>query len=245
MTGIGSRNKVVSKARFFRPGDSVEQFRARFDHEGKIYASLKAVPAWNSWATPLQFFATACVLGALLVAVAFVVSREATRAKAGQVSAVEGYEPGEGFFSKWINGAPRGAKRAWYQRVTADAEGKDDAAKADQLLAEALRFCVVVSAIGAAVIIVAIPVYVSGLAAAGGAAAASAKVYSSGAAIIRFALLAVGILLLTVMAYSRAHTIHESNTWLMWAVVGAFVLIFAGELIGRELFYDAMIRVGI
>lgn len=36
----------------------------------QIYASLTNVPAWNTWATPLQFFTTTLLLGSLAVATA-------------------------------------------------------------------------------------------------------------------------------------------------------------------------------
>lgn len=39
-----------------------------------VYYSLAAVPAWNTWATPVQFFTTTVLLGSLAVGAAFMVT---------------------------------------------------------------------------------------------------------------------------------------------------------------------------
>ncbi len=48
----------------------------------EVYASLPTVPAWHSPATPISFFATAFLLGALAVGAAFVIAAAFQRRKA-------------------------------------------------------------------------------------------------------------------------------------------------------------------
>lgn len=50
--------------------------------EAMVYYSLQSQPAWNSWATPVSFFVTAFLLGALAVAAALVANYAYLKGKA-------------------------------------------------------------------------------------------------------------------------------------------------------------------
>lgn len=212
----------------------------------KIYLTLRAVPAWNSWGTPVQFAGTTILLGGLLVAAALLLVRSITVKEEGQGSAVEGYEPGKGLFAEMLIGAPSNAtSRKWYQRVTDGVESEEDQAKVDQLVASAVRCCILITVIGAVILLVALPFFLATLASKGGPAAVSAAVYSHGSGAIRLILLAVGAVLLAVVGYSRAVRVAQRDAFLNLSVFLAFVMIFTGEILGRFLFYEMMARVGI
>ncbi len=210
-----------------------------------IYGTLKAVPAWNSWFTPLQFAATTLILGSLLVAVSFLILRaELGKTATGNTSVIDGYQAPEGFFRKWVTGAPAGGNRKWYQRVV-DSDDTVDEAEVNSMINTATRWCIVISVIGIAAIMIAAPIYVSGLVTKGGVALASAEVYSSGIATVRYLLLGIGTVVLVGIGYREAGKIKQNAAALLWGVGGAFVIIFIAELLGRSLFYDAMMRVGV
>lgn len=199
----------------------------------RIYSSLVAVPAWHSWAIPLQFFATAVLLGSLAVGTAFVVidSWRKSHAPAEVApSRVDSEPASEG-----------GVAVATATRVEAQVDVDEDA----RLLGWSIRGIVIAATLAAAVILVAMPVYVSGLAAEGGVAAHSVEVYSGAFAVVRFALLALGAGLMGLFAYFLSATNQANRMTLTIVVVLAFLVCFIGELMGRSLFYEAMIRVGI
>ena len=203
----------------------------------RIYSSLVTVPAWNSWAIPLQFFATAVLLGSLLVGTAFVVvdSWRKSRAPAAAAATTVDAEPAAG----------GGVGLATATRVEATVEAPVDVDEEAQLLGWAIRGIVVTAMLAAAVILVAMPVYISGLAAQGGVALQSAEVYSGAFAVVRFALLALGAGLMGLFAYFLSGTKQSNPATLTTVVAVAFLVCFIGELMGRSLFYEAMIRGGI
>jgi anaerobic dimethyl sulfoxide reductase subunit C (anchor subunit) len=51
-----------------------------------VYAGLRTVPAWHTWATPVSFFATAFLLGALAVGTAFVGEAAVRRRRAADAA---------------------------------------------------------------------------------------------------------------------------------------------------------------
>lgn len=61
---------------------------------------------------------------------------------------------------------------------------------------------------------------------------------------IRGALLIVGAVLLGVFLYSRA-TLAAKASSLFWTVVAALVLVGVAEFLGRIMFYDSLVRVGV
>ena len=198
-----------------------------------IYYSLVTVPAWNSWATWVQFFGTALLLGALAVGTAFVLvmGRRQKRVVGSQGVAV-----GEG-------GSYGQRLRAFF----ADREVDDPqtAGQVAELLVGSVRGCVVGAVLVAGVLLVSMPVYVSGLAGLGEVGLVSAAHYGAGFAVMRFGLLVLGAFLLGVMAFYYAGFGTKKLPVLGFLMVSSFVLVFIGELMGRALFYEVMVRVGV
>jgi anaerobic dimethyl sulfoxide reductase subunit C (anchor subunit) len=88
-----------------------------------------------------------------------------------------------------------------------------------------------------------IPLHISALSAAGGAAGRSALVFSGVWFIARLVLVFLGAGLLAVFLYRYATPTAQVRTLAIIAT-SAFVLVLAGELIGRSLFYESMVRIG-
>lgn len=170
-----------------------------------IYYSLKAVPAWHTWMTPVQFFATTVLLGALAMGAAFVTTTMV--------------------------------------RVKRD---KPQSERVTELMANALRGIAVVAAVAAGTILIALPVHVSGLSAAGRVGIKSAAVFSGVWFVIRLVLLVVGACLLGILVfrYASSTLAKRDPRPLATAATIAFVLVLAGELLGRAQFYESMFRVG-
>lgn len=97
----------------------------------------------------------------------------------------------------------------------------------------------------AGVLLVSMPVYVSGLAGLGEVGLVSAAHYGAGFAVMRFGLLVLGAFLLGVMAFYYAGFGTKKLPVLGFLMVSSFVLVFIGELMGRALFYEVMVRVGV
>ncbi|NLH69600.1 MAG: dimethyl sulfoxide reductase anchor subunit [Brooklawnia sp.] len=197
-----------------------------------IYYSLVTVPAWSSWATWVQFFGTALLLGALAVGTAFVlvIARRQNRPASSQVEATN-----EGSYGQRL-------KDFFADRQVDDPQ---TGAQVAELMVGSVRACVVGAVLVAGALLVAMPVYVSGLAGSGEVGLLSVAHYGTGFAVVRFGLLALGALLLGVMAFYFAGFGTKKLRVLGFLMVGSFVLVFIGELMGRSLFYEAMVRVGV
>lgn len=113
------------------------------------------------------------------------------------------------------------------------------------LVAGATRWLLVTALVAAGVIFVATPLYVSGLAAVGGTAVKSAQVYTGATAILRFSLLGLGAGLMGALAITLASPKRATTFRLAVIVLLGFLLTLVAELMGRGLFYEAMMRVGI
>jgi anaerobic dimethyl sulfoxide reductase subunit C len=88
-----------------------------------------------------------------------------------------------------------------------------------------------------------IPLHISNLSAAGGVAAQSAAVFSGAWFISRLVLVFLGAGLLAVLLFRYAT--ERANPRTLAVLAGtAFALVLVGELIGRSLFYESMIRIG-
>lgn len=88
-----------------------------------------------------------------------------------------------------------------------------------------------------------IPLHISNLASIGGAAATSAEVFGGAWFVARLVLVFLGAGLLTVFLIRRARPTAKART-LAILTTTAFVLVLAGEFIGRSQFYDSMTRIG-
>jgi len=168
---------------------------------------LPTVPAWDSWATPVRFFATTFLLGSLAVGAALVVTADVRRRR-GAVA--------------------------------------DEAS--DKVIMSSLRGIAIGAIAMLGIEFVVLPLYLGQLATDGSAAttaSAGALVTTYGTyAVAQLVLVFLGVALLGVFL-SRLAKRFSTARMLAMAPVAAFVLVFAGEIIGRMLFYASYARVGL
>ncbi len=199
-----------------------------------VYASLHTVPAWNSWFTIVQFFATTIILGSLAVGTAFVVVTHLRQRQLAAGATVE-------------DAAVPDTELTLVQRLFRDRLAPVDAptrAEVDRLLAVSIRGIVIACLVAAGVLLVALPIYLSGIAATGGGIAAhSAHVYSGAVLATRLVLLVSVMGLLGVFVYILAG--RRTVRPLAMVMSAVLVLAFVGEFLGRSLFYESMMRVGV
>jgi anaerobic dimethyl sulfoxide reductase subunit C (anchor subunit) len=194
-----------------------------------IYYSLITVPAWHSWFTFVQFFATAALLGSLAMAVAFLAFTTWGR-RAG--TRTQPPESTSSRLSFWLQGRGR--------------MSTEEAADVERFVPICIRGMVVTAMLAALVLLVATPIYISSLASQGGPALESAQVFRGSLFTSRLVLLVVGTMLLGLFTYRFADPVRPKGIGrLLILVAVAFVLTFIGELLGRAVFYQAMIRVGV
>ena len=115
----------------------------------------------------------------------------------------------------------------------------------EALLAVSVRGIVVTAFVASAALLVAIPLYLSGLTAIGGVALQSVEVYSGALFVARLGLLALGAGLLAVFTYFIAAKPRENLGRLVVVLTTSLVLVFIAEVLGRALFYESMFRVGV
>ena len=188
-----------------------------------VYYSLVTVPAWNTWATPAQFFTTTFLLGALAVGAAL------TGALMFRIRKAE-----------WAKRAPEGRLRL------GDAPGVEHAVvdpHTRSLLTSSLKGIGIAAIIFLGVEVLIITLHLSHLANAGDVALSSAAVFSGGWFVARLALVFIGAGLLSVFLVRYASSAAGARQLAIIAT-SAFVLVLAGEFIGRSLFYDSMMRIG-
>jgi len=174
-----------------------------------IYTTLEAVPAWSTWVTPVQFFTTTILLGALAV------------------------------------GADLMGTIMWRQRRKDDVDGMSEAEALDlQIISTALRGIAVVAILMLGVVFVVTPLHLTALSQGGAAAVASAQVFSGGWFITRLLLVFLGAGLLGLFVFRFARESQSNPRPLAVVATMAFGLVFVGEFMGRSLFYDQMIRIG-
>lgn len=204
-----------------------------------IYYSLPTVPAWNSWATWVQFFGTTIVLGALTVGMAFVLASSRRQARIDRIGT-----------DVQVAAADDPLPASYKQRFQAflnDRQPMDAATRAEveDLLRISIRGIVLAAMVAAGVLLIAMPVYVAGLPAAGEAGMASAAHFGGGFAMTRYLMLAAGALLLGVMMFYLAGFGTKRLPALSYVAVAAFFLVLIGEFMGRAMFYESMVAVGI
>lgn len=177
-----------------------------------IYYTLSTVPAWHTWATPVQFFTTTFLLGTVAVGAALTGAVMWRQHRPGTADAV-------------------------------DAAGAGAKVPTGDLLAGCLKGIGVAAVALLGVEFLIIPLSIATLTATGGAAAESAAVFTGAWFIARLVLVFAGAGLLAAFLFRYASTRANPST-LAILTTTAFVLVLAGELIGRSLFYDSMIRIG-
>lgn len=209
--------------------------------QAQIYYSLVTVPAWNTWATWVQFFGTTALLGSLAVGTAFVLVIARRQARLGKMS------PAEVAALDSASAEPAGSYVQRFKDFLADRRLADAATRTqvEQLLTQSVRGTLVLAVAAAGVLLVTMPLYVSGLAGLGANGMASAAHYATGFALVRFGLLAAGAFLLGLVAFYYAGFGVKKLRTLGFLMVSSFILVLIGEFMGRALFYEVMNRVGV
>jgi anaerobic dimethyl sulfoxide reductase subunit C (anchor subunit) len=168
---------------------------------------LPSVPAWDSVNTPISFFVTTFLLGALAMGAAFVAN-------------------------------------FWYVKR----KGMDPKNVQYSMLATSLKYIALLAIVLMGIQFVVIPLYFASLAAANNSAAtASVNIVFGEHGVVfalRLVLLFLGAGLLSAFVYQMADS--ESKL----RVVGnmaylAFALVLVSEILGRFLFYESMVRIGL
>lgn len=171
-----------------------------------IYYTLVTVPAWNTLATPAQFFTTTFLLGCLAV------------------------------------GAALMSTIMWrIRKENSEAKVLDTNTRA--LMTTILKGVGIASVVLLSAQFIIIALHLSNLAGGGAVAAQSAAVFTGGWFLARLLLVFLGAGLLALFVYRYASTGAPARHLAIFAT-SAFVLVLAGELIGRSQFYDSMFRIG-
>ena len=182
-----------------------------------IYYSLKAVPSWNTWFTPVQFGLTTVLLGSLAVGAAMLTAimfRRHTLERGGKI------------FGAKTDG-----------NVT---EGED----ITELLSISLKGIALTAIITGGLLLVLLPLHLSQLAAMGPAGVVPLQAYSGAGLAIRLALIVIGTALLGVFTYLLADRGRNPRPLAVVATL-AFALVLVAEFMGRTQFYESMMRIGI
>lgn len=201
---------------------------------GKIYMSVAAAPAWNSWIIMIQFFGTALLLGSLAVgaAIATHVGIRAQRSVAPVVA--EESAAGRG-------GVVTKLRRSVDTMTRRRLDDKDFS-----LTASIERSLAVGAIVVALLMLLSYVFYFLELSGGGPAAQSSAATFLSGWFFIRLVVLIGAVALLALFAH-RVTEPEELATPIKLAVLLhlALVLAFVGEIIGRGFHYEALIKLGI
>lgn len=130
---------------------------------------------------------------------------------------------------------------AWRRR-----RGAQASAGAREIIGASLKGIAVVSLVAAGATLIRLPLYLKDLALQGGAALESAATMDGPLLGVRLALLVVGVGLMAMFIFHFARTddATRSDTLLLTLTWLALALALASELIGRSMFYEAMVRVG-
>ena len=197
-----------------------------------VYASLPTVPAWNTWATPAQFFLTTFLLGALAVGAAFMgVIMWRRQGLARRFAWVERLAP-----VRWLLSLRRP------EEPTPEAAAAGDAGRRE-LVEASLRWVATASILLLGVQLVVIVLQQRDLAADVGMPSASVAAYGTAWFLARLVMLVLGAGLLGFTLY-RLVVSHRSALTVATVATAAFATVLASEIIGRSLFYDSMVRIG-
>lgn len=214
--------------------------------QSMIYYSLVTVPAWNSWATPLRFFATTVLLGSLAVgvALAWTLGRSELREFQPDESPPARSTPdGPSDESEPAGGGRVAAAVATLTRPVSltDTERR----QATELVRRSLRVISVVTMTTALALVISLPLYLAGLSANGqSAAATSAGTFDGLFYAMRLVLLGVGAVVLALVTFRLAGDRRSTTQALTALVFVALVVTFVSEIMGRSIFYDSMTRIG-
>lgn len=232
-----------------------------------IYASLPTVPAWNTWVVPVQFFATALMLGAALIAAANLItstirSNNTTRTHTTTGATTTGATAAADGESVVVNAD--GSTRATGTKSTEAGssaggsvltklrikETKDEinAPMRDEewtMTRKIVQAMAILAAVAGVVIMISYIFHMQDLATGNPVAQQSATVFAGGFFTTRLVLLGVGSVLLGFLVYRAAGSAVRDNPQpLMWITIISFLILLASELMGRSLHYDSMLRIG-
>lgn len=197
-----------------------------------IYASLPTVPVWNSWFTIVQFFATSILLGSMAIGVAIVGVTALRQRRLARHGEPDADAAGDGGFLGAAN----------LSLTPADARTR---AQVHELLGPSVRGIVVAALASALTIFVALPIFLGQIAQTSGPTTAHALAVYGGTTLgLRLGLLALGIALLVLFAYLMTSDLANARP-LAFVMGLAFVLVIVAEFIGRGMFYESMMRVGV
>lgn len=202
----------------------------------QIYMSLPTVPAWNTWVVPLQFFATATILGSLVICAALLITDAVRQRNKPELKVeIETETPPTG------GGGLATMVRARVKEINAPTTSSEWA-----LTTRTVQGLSLIAAAAGAAVLISYPLHISQLAGEGATGAASAAVFSGAFFTWRLILLGVSAILLAFLAFRIAATATTKSARLLaFVVTTAFVLAFISELMGRSLHYDSMFRLGI
>jgi len=210
--------------------------------ESMVYYTLVTVPAWHSWMVPFSFFATAALLGTLAVGSALMITTM-IRARA-EASAADGSTGTAGKAEGSEPSALGGLKLQVRNRI------KEINAPTSQaewtIVAGALRWIALISAVVAVAIMIAYPLYLGALGQGDAAALASVEVLSGPMLWVRLVCVGATAVILGFFVYRMAETTTLANSRALVVMVTlSLALAFVGEFIGRLLHYESMFRIGL
>lgn len=207
-----------------------------------IYATLEAVPAWNTWAVPYQFISTAIILGCLAVSMALIYTRliqEHNRKKqAKDTGAPSGSEGGSG------NGKSKSGGLGVKTRLALVNAPADE--REWELTTGCVKALTFTAALAAVALLISYPLYIGQLAGGNQVAQRSAEEFAGAEFLIFLILLGTSAVLLAMISFWLANkaTPQALNT-LAWITTVATIMAFVACLLSRSLHYDVLLRVGI
>lgn len=208
---------------------------------------IETVPAWNSWTTPVTFYATTFLLGALAIGTAFVITQTVRQHRTTKPADTKTTD------TKADADAPAAKPSAGTGSTAATATLEKDTAVAteDPVVAGLIR--TTLRGIGIACIVllgveaVALPAWVANIATDTSAAAATSAtaIASAGGAwlVARLVLAVIGAGIMGIFLYRVAE--KGADRILLVAASSAFALVLVAEVLGRILFFSSYARIGI
>ncbi len=212
--------------------------------QAMVYYSLVTVPAWHTWAVPVQFFTTTVLLGVLAVGGAMMVTAQ-VRAKRAAADLADPSEAPSDVAAPPEQPAGSGGGlavlvRSRIREINAPSTGAEWT-----LTARVLKGIAVVGSVAAITILVVYPLYLGQLGQGDAAAQTSAAVFSGTMFWLRLVLTGLTAVLLGFFVYRMAESTMPTRSRLLAdLVLLCLLLAVVGELLGRALHYSAMTRVG-
>ena len=211
--------------------------------QAMIYYTLPTVPGWSHWSTPVRFFGTVLMLGSLAVTVAMAASLAKNRGKTATGTAHRLAAADTEGDIQHVGGGAVGSSLATMTRQTTLTD--TEAAQAETLVRKALRITAMVTAVTAIVMFIVIPMYLTYLAQHPSTASTyAADQYTGAFFVARLVLLAIGAVLLALVAYRASALPSVTAGTLTMIAFAALAITFVSELMGRSMFYESLFRIG-